>query len=431
MYEQGILQRAEEAGNRGSSFAVTIKNSFIIALTTLWAHKLRSSLTLLGIVIGIAAVVLIGATLETVRELAVRSTAQTIGADTFIIAQVGSTGALSRKELSRKLRVNPEIYRGEADTLAGRVKESALTAPVLTEISDIKSGNRRFQAASITGSTPNIQITRSLRLSSGRFFTESESRRSLHVVVIGQDIVAEISPSGDPLGKDLRIQGRPFVVIGVLEKQGASFGSSLDRMAYIPLRAFEKIWGSRRSVTISVRPRDPDTLGETLEEARADMRVMRRLKPGTDDNFDVLVPEAGRDFIIRMIGIISIAIVPISSVALVVAGIVVMNMMLVSVTERTRETGIRKSLGARNRDIFSVILFESTLLTFLGGAAGIIISYFGSMVLGRVFDAGVHISFGTVVLALALTASIGIGAGLFPAFVASRMPPVEALRYET
>jgi len=426
-----MLKRTRIAGNRRSSFAISAKNSFVIAWTTLWVHKLRSILTVFGIVIGIAAVILMGATLEVIRELAVRSTAQTIGADTFIIAQVGSAGTLGRKELSRKLRVNPEIYRREAEALDGRVQDAAMTAPVLSEISDIKSGNRRFLAASVSGSTPNIQIIRNIRLSRGRFFTESENRRSLRVAVIGQDVVEEISPSSDPLGKNIRIKGQRFQVIGVLEKQGASFGSSLDRMVYIPLPAFEKVWGNRRSVTISVRPYDPETLAEALEQSRASMRAMRRLKPGVDDNFDVLVPEAGRDFVIRMIAIISIAIVPISSVALVVAGIVVMNMMLVSVSERTRETGIRKSLGARNRDIFAVILFESTILTVLGGAAGILISYFGAIGLGQVFDASVRISFGNVFLALGITTAIGISAGFFPAYVASRMPPVEALRHET
>jgi len=428
---QSTRGRAGKNYNARRNFAVAARNSLIIALATLWAHKLRSALTVFGIIIGIAAVVLIGATLEVVRELAVRSTAQTLGADTFIIAQVGSVGDVSRKELSRKLRVHPEIYRREAEALGGRVRDAALSAPVLSEIADIKSGNRRFLAASVTGSAPNIQIIRNIRLSSGRFFTESESRRSLRVAVLGQDIVEEISPFSDPLGKSIRIKGQSFRVIGVLEKQGASFASSLDRIVYIPLPAFEKIWGSRLSVTVSVRPHDPELLGETLEQARAAMRAMRRLKPGADDNFDILVPEAGRDFLVRLIGIISIAIVPISSVALVVAGIVVMNMMLVSVTERTRETGIRKSLGARNRDIFAVILFESTILTVLGGAAGILISYFGAIGLGQVFDASVRISFGNVFLALGITTAIGISAGFFPAYVASRMPPVEALRHET
>jgi putative ABC transport system permease protein len=426
-----MRKKARNAGSRFLISAVAAKNSFVIAMATLWAHKLRSALTVFGIIIGIAAVVLIGATLEVVRELAVRSTAQTIGADTFIIAQVGSAGTLTRKELSRKLRVNPEIYRREAEALAGRVRESAITAPVLSEIADVKSGNKRLQAASVTGSTPNIQIIRSIQLSSGRFFTDSENRRSMRVAVIGQDIVEKITPSSDPLGNYVRIKGQSFRVIGVLEKQGSSFGTSLDRMVYIPLLAFEKIWGGRRSVTISIQPLNPKALAETLEQSRSAIRTMRRLKPGAGDNFDVLIPEAGRDFLVRMIGIISIAIVPISSVALVVAGIVVMNMMLVSVTERTREIGIRKALGARNRDIFAVILFESTFLTVLGGAAGILISYLGATGLGQLFDDNVRISFGSMFLALSITTAIGIGAGFFPAYLASRMPPVEALRYET
>ncbi len=411
--------------------SITLGNSFGLAIKSLWGHKLRSILTIFGIVIGIAAVVLIGATLRVVREMAVKSTAQTIGSDTFIIAQVASVGNLNRRELSNKLRRNPEIYRREAERLVARVEEDALAAPALEAIADVKAGNRLFKAASVTGSTENIQMIRNIKLSSGRFFTAVETRRSAKVLVIGQDVANETSPSSDPLGKRVRIRGQSFQVIGVQEKQGSSFGSSLDRRVYMPLPAFEKIWGSRLSVTIFLQPRNPELLAETQEQSRVALRSLRRLKPGASDNFDLLVPDAGRDFLARVVGIVSVAIVPISSIALIVAGIVVMNMMLVSVTERTREIGIRKSLGARNRDIFAEILFESTILTVLGGAAGILVSYFGAFGLSRAFDDIVRISPAYACMALGLTAVIGLSAGFFPAYLASRMPPVEALRYET
>lgn len=411
--------------------AIAIWNAFRIAAGTLWAHKLRSALTIFGIVTGIAAVVLIGASLEVVRETAVKSTAQTIGANTFVLAQIASVGNLSRKELAAKQRRNPEIYRREAEALGARLEADALAAPVLEEIADVKAGNRRFQAASVCGSTAAIQAIREIQLSSGRFFTETENRRSARVAVIGRDVADEISPFTDPVGKRVRIGGQSFQVIGVQEKQGSSFGASLDRRVYMPLLAFEKIWGSRRSVTVFLQPRDPQLLEETQDRARVALRSLRGLKPQLEDNFDLLIPEAGRSFLIRVVGIIGVAIVPISSVALIVAGIVVMNMMLVSVTERTRETGIRKSLGARNRDIFAEILFESTILTVLGGAAGIFISYAGAIALSRAFGAPVGISPAYVLMALAITTAIGIGAGFFPAYMASRMNPVEALRYET
>jgi putative ABC transport system permease protein len=411
--------------------AISAGNAFGIAVNTLWAHKLRSSLTVFGIVTGIAAVVLIGASLEVVRDMAVKSTAQTIGADTFVVAQVASVGSLSRKELSLKLRRHPEIYRREAEALAVRVQDDVLAAPLLEAIADVKAGNRKLQSATICGSTPNIQAIRDIKLSSGRFFNETESRRSARVAIIGHDVVNEISPTSDPIGKRIRIKGQAFQVIGVQEKQGSSFGASLDRRVYVPLPAFEKIWGSRRSVTVFLQPRNPEMLAEAQERSRIAMRSLRRLKPNVADNFDLLTPEAGRSFVTRVIGIIAVAIVPISSVALVVAGIVVMNMMLVSVTERTRETGIRKSLGARNRDIFSEILFESTILTLVGGAAGLFVSYLGAFVLARAFDTAIIISPRYVFMALGITTAIGISAGFFPAYLASRMPPVEALRYET
>jgi putative ABC transport system permease protein len=426
-----FADRRPSMQRRHSNWSVALPASFRIAAGTLWSHKLRSVLTVFGIVIGVAAVVLIGATLKTLRETAMKSTAQTIGADTFLIAQVASVGNLSRKELSDKLRKNPEIYRREAEAFAVRMRDSALVAPILEQIADVKAGNKTFLAASITGSTANIQSIRNIQLRNGRFFTEAENHRSLRLAVIGQDLVDEISPASDPIGKNIRIKGQVFRVVGVLEKQGASFGSSLDRKVYLPLLAFEKIWGTRRSVSLAVQPLDPEYLTENQEKARFAMRMLRRLKPKAPDNFDLLVPEAGQDFLSRVVGVIAVAIVPIASVALIVAGIVVMNMMLVSVTERTRETGIRKALGARNRDIFAEILFESTILTLLGGATGLLIAHLGTIGLRQALGSAISISPVYAILALGVAAAVGISAGFFPAFVASRMPPVEALRHES
>jgi putative ABC transport system permease protein len=406
-------------------------NAFRIALGTLWMHKLRSALTLFGIIIGIAAVVLVGATLGVVRESVVKSTARTFGTDNFLIARVGSVGNLSQKVLAAKLRKNPEIYHREAERLAERIKPYARTAPVLQNFSDVTAGKRMFLTAQVTGSYPTIQAIRDILLSSGRFFTETENQRSQGVTVIGQGLVDELFPLVDPLGKQIRIQGRPFVVIGVEEKQGSSFGNSLDRNVYIPLGAFEKIWGSRNSVDFYTQPNDPEQFNEILETARFHLRNLRRLKPNAPDNFDILTPEANRDLLAQIVDMIGIAIVPISSVALIVAGIVVMNMMLVSVTERTREIGIRKSLGARNRDILTQVLLESTILTVLGGAAGLLISYLVAFGLDETFGSKVTIQFEYVLMALAVAATIGIGAGIFPAYLAARMPPVEALGSET
>ena len=412
-------------------WAVTYINAFRIALDTLWMHKLRSALTLFGIIIGIAAVVLVGATLGVVRESVVSSTAQTFGTDNFLVGQVGSVGDLGRKALAEKLRKNPEIYRREADRLAEKIEPYARTAPVLQSFSDVKAGKRMFLTAQVIGSNATIQNIRNIVLSSGRFYTEAENQRSKGVVVIGQALVEELFPEVDPLGKQVRIKGRPFVVIGVQEKQGSSFGNSLDRNAYIPLGAYEKIWGSRNSVDLYVQPNNPERFNEIQETARFHLRVLRRLKPNVPDNFDILTPEANRDFLAQIVDMIGIAIIPISSVALIVAGIVVMNMMLVSVTERTREIGIRKSLGARNRDILTQVLLESTILTVLGGTIGLFLSYLTTFGLEKAFDSEVAIQPEYILMALAVAATIGIGAGIFPALLAARMPPVEALGSET
>lgn len=410
--------------------AAPLGNSFVIAAHTLWAHKLRSALTIFGIVIGIAAVVLIGATLGIIRDIAARSTAQTIGADAYTISRVAASGRLNRRELADKLRRNPELYRREAEALIRRTREDARAAPGLAAVADVKAGNRTFLSATVNGSTPEIQSIRNIVLSSGRFFTEAESRRSAPVIIIGQDLVDELFPTRDPIGRSLRVRGRALEVIGVQQSLGTSFGSPLDRVAYMPLGTFEKIWGSRRSVTVYLQPLPHLPLEESLERSRVALRLLRRLRPAEPDDFDILVPEADRDFLLRVIGIVGVAVVPISSLALLVAGIVVMNMMLVSVTERTREIGVRKAVGASNRDIFAEILFESAILTAVGGAAGLALSFVGALGLGRAFGESVPLSGAYAALALGVSTLIGCGAGFYPAWIASRMPPVEALRYE-
>jgi putative ABC transport system permease protein len=406
-------------------------SAFRLAVETLWAHKLRSSLTVLGIVIGIAAVVLVGAAIEALHEYAIQTTAEAFGSNTFLVSQVASAGNLDRKKLADKLRRNPEIYRREAESLAQAVSGSMRMAPTLSTVADVKSGNKTFLAGMITGSSANLEVVRDIRIARGRFFTEEEAHRGRAVAVVGQDIVNELFPGVDPIGRDVRILGRPFTVIGIQQTLGSSFGSSQDRYVWIPLVSYEKIWGSRNSVTIFVQPKPGTDYGEAQEEARFALRTLRALKPGEPDDFDLLVPESGRSFLGQLTGMISVAIVPISSVALFVAGIVVMNMMLVSVTERTREIGVRKSLGARRRDIMGQILLESTLLTVVGGALGLLLSLVGSFGLSRAFGTPVGIPAVYAFLAVGISAGVGVTAGVYPAYLASRLQPVEALRSET
>jgi len=407
-----------------------LTNAARIAVDTLWAHKLRSSLTILGIVIGIAGVVLVGAAIEALREYAVTTTAQAFGANTFLISQVSSFGSLSRKELADKLRRNPEIYRREAEAIGRSLENTLHTASTLRRNADVRFRNLTFLAADITGAAAPILEIRDIRLERGRFFTEEENRRSQRLAVIGMDVVDELFPGIDPIGKEIKLAGVPFQVIGIQERQGSTFGASQDRYVWIPLLAFEKIWGSRLSMTIFAQPREGVEFEEAQEETRMQIRRRRGLLPDEPDDFDILIPEAGRSFLSRLTGMIAVAIVPISSVALLVAGIVVMNMMLVSVTERTHEIGIRKSLGARRSDILIQILFESTLLCAVGGEAGLMVSYLGTLGLSRAFSVPVGVPVSYAVLALAVAGGIGTIAGIYPAYLAARLDPVVALRAE-
>ncbi len=420
---QGIAKRAAAACRE-------LRDIFVLAVDTLWANRLRSFLTILGIVIGIAAVVLVGAAIEALRTIAVATTTQTFGANTFILARVASSGTLSRRELADKLRKNPEILLPEARRLERMVHASTRLAATLQEIADVKSGNRVFRAASITGGDGALELIRDIRIAQGRFFRQEENMRAQRLVVIGQDIVDEIFPSVDPLGRQVKIQGIFFTVIGVQERQGSSFGSSLDRSVWMPLLAFQRIWGTQRSLTVFAQPRETHDFEAAQEETRVALRLIRGLGPREEDTFDLLIPEAGRGFVGRLTDAISQAIIPISSIALLVAGVVVMNMMLVSVTERTREIGIRKSLGATRRNILIQVLIESTLLCSLGGGLGLLLSYVGTFALSGAFGTGVGLPLSYLFLALGISALIGSAAGTYPAYLAARLDPVEALRSE-
>ncbi|MCC6862176.1 MAG: ABC transporter permease [Bryobacterales bacterium] len=403
-----------------------------LALDSIRAHKLRSFLTLLGVIIGVASVIIVGAAIEGLGVYADQSTAKAFGSDSFMIAQVLG-GNLTRKEFFEKLRQNKPIRREDVAYLEQVNGDTTLYSPYRQRSTDIKRNGLIIEDTAVIGVSASMAEIRDLAIIDGRFFIPAEERARQHVVVIGDEIRNALFP-GDvsPVGRMVKIDGIDFQVVGVQEKLGSAFGRSQDNSAYIPATVFTRLWGIGQSMAVFGKPR-PETglsLLESLDLTRAALRTRFKARPGQPDNFDNLTPDAIRSFINNILGLIAAVVVPVTCISLVVGGIVIMNIMLVSVTERTREIGIRKSLGAKRFDILLQILIEAVLLASAGGAAGLAIGGAATAVLARAFEIEMQITATYVVLALLVSTVVGVASGWYPASRASKLDPVVALRAE-
>jgi putative ABC transport system permease protein len=409
------------------------QNAFRLAMDSIRAHKLRSFLTLLGVIIGVASVILVGAGISGLGVYAEQSTAKAFGSESFMVAQLAATGRLSRREIFDKLKRNKPIRTDDyrfAQALAG---DKVLFSPYRQHISDVKRENNICEDSSIIGVAAAMANIRDIGVVDGRFFTEQEERSRGYVAVIGDTVRTTLFPAGgSPLGQIIRVEGIEFTVIGVQERLGSAFGRDQDNSMYIPITAFNRMYGPGTGFAMFGRPKPGSglDLDGALDETRVVLRTRFHARPGQPDNFDVLTPDAIRGFIDQILGMIAVIVVPVTLISLVVGGIVIMNIMLVSVTERTREIGVRKSLGARREDILMQVLIEAVVLAAMGGGIGVACGAALTALVGQLFGLSMHITMGYVMLSLAVSSIVGVVSGLYPAWRASRLDPVVALRAE-
>ncbi len=403
-----------------------------LALDSIRAHKLRSFLTLLGVIIGVASVVLVGAAVDGLGVYAEGITARAFGTDSYLVAQIAAVGRLSQKEFVEKQRRNKRIRPEDVTYLREETGSDIIYSPYAQRTEDVKGDNQVYEGASIIGTSYTLPEIRDVPVIEGRFFTETEDRMRKHVAVIGQDIRDDVLGGVSPIGKTIRVAGEEFTVIGLLEKQGSSFGRSLDNPVYIPISVFETMYGSRRGTAVFGRARPSTNLSmdDALDITRSALRARYHTPPGQPDNFDTLTPDSVRAFVDQILGVIAAIVVPVTSISLVVGGIVIMNIMLVSVTERTREIGIRKSLGARQNDIMLQFLTESVILSLAGGLIGLAGGALVALALSALFGATLKITLPYVFLSIFVSSTVGIISGWYPARRAARLDPVVALRAE-
>jgi putative ABC transport system permease protein len=406
-----------------------LADSLAQALATARGNPLRSGLAAVAVAAAVATMVVVVAGLEGVRQYALTTGARTFGSDTFVIAQV-VPGQLSRRELADRLQRNQPIRRADVRFLDQVAGTSLLLAPTAQRSADVRAGRERFEAASITGTSAALSLIRDIDIADGRFFVRDEEQRAAQVVVLGAEVAATVFPGIDPLGRTVRIGGRGFVVVGTVRRQGTSGGVTLDRYVYMPLQAFERTFGAPSTLQVFAKGREEGSADLAEDVARTGMRARRQLRPGQPDAFDILTPEAARSFVLNLSERISAAAGPISLMALLAAVVVVANTVLVSVTQRTREIGVRRALGATRTEVQLEVLMEAALTGLFGGVMGLGGAWVLLGILERVTTAPLAVGPATALWSVVAASASGVAAGWYPARKASRIDIVDALRQE-
>ena len=393
------------------------------------SHPLRTALSIAAVATAVATIAIVVTGLQGFQSFARMTSARAFGSDTFILAQVIS-GQLSRKELALALERNRAITRSDTRFVQKYSGGEVLLSPIAQTRADVVAGGQRYEGASLNGVGSMMFDIRDIELAQGRFFRESESRGAAQVAVIGADIAETLFPGRDPLGSRIRIGGRGFRVIGIQSRQGTSGGVSLDLYVWIPLRAFERIFGASDTLQVFAKATQPEKTIEAEDRVRVTMRARRHIRPGGEDRFDILSPEAARTFVLNVSERIGAAAGPISLAALLAAIVVITNTSLVSVTQRTREIGIRRAVGAARSRIMAEVIAESILVALFGGAVGVLIAQ-GLLSTGETLTGfELPLAVPTMGWSLVAAAASGLVAGLYPARRAARIEVISALHVE-
>jgi putative ABC transport system permease protein len=403
-----------------------------MAVDSLRAHKLRSFLTILGIVIGVMTVIGMVSIIQGLNK-SFLAQLQSAGSDLIIIRKNEGIqmGRMNEEERTRKDLTFEDAQAVEKGVLLARaVAVSIYVSPF--ETVEVKYQNAKSDNSMVIGMNDKWPIVMALYLPRlGRFVTESEIAHSARVCVLGSELADALFPMTNPIGKEIRVGPEAFTVIGVLSKRGQMFGQSRDNFVGLPITTLMKYFRYEKDgLEIIATPRQSETLGETIEEITNVLRQRRKVPYGKPNDFSIMTQDTMVDLYNQLTGAAYLVMIVISSIGLLVGGIGVMNIMLVSVKERTREIGIRKAIGARAGDIMKQFLFEAVFLTGAGGLIGVFVGFGIALIVKAATPLPASVSPWSVVLGLSVSAAIGLFFGIFPAQKAAHMDPIVALRYE-
>jgi len=391
------------------------------------AHKLRSFLMLLGIILSVTTLILVVALISGMNEYFASRVAN-LGSNVFLIHKFPIIS--DSKELLKAMRRNRDISWDDYVALRDNLKLPKAVGVEVRRSANIRNERQNLEGVDLRGVTANIGDMDVEEVGTGRYITDSDNEHRDMVCMIGADVADKLFANTDPIGKILTVDGQEFEIVGVAKRIGNTFGQSQDNFVYIPIQAWLAIYGRNTTLSVNVQARGPEWLARTQEEARMLMRARRHLQPNDDDNFGILGSDSLMGLWKNLTGTLASGMVGLVSIFLVIGGVVIMNVMLASVTERTREIGIRKSLGAKRRDILLQFLVESTVMALVGGAIGVFIAWMLATIVRATTPVPMSVPVSAVVLAIGISSAVGMFFGVYPARKAAKLDPIEALRYE-
>ena len=410
-----------------SKRGVLLREPVGVALETLRQHKMRSFLMLLGIILSVSTLIVVISLISGVNKYIADRVAN-LGSNVFLLTRFPLITDV--EEYVKANRRNKKVTWEDYEALRLNLKLPSRVGVELRIDGKVRRGSESITDVNIRGVTANMGDIDPVTPRDGRYLSEGDDQSRSQVTMIGNDLATKLFPNVDPIGREILIEGRPFQVVGVARIIGTAFGQSQDNFAYIPIQTYFKMFGTQDTIWLNIQARGPEWMERTQDEARAMMRARRHLPPNEPDNFGIFDQASLMELWKNLTGVIATAMVGIVSVFLVIGGVVIMNVMLATVTERTREIGIRKALGARRGDILLQFLIESAVMAAIGGAMGVTLAYGISGLTKAATSVPINVPFIAVLAAEAISAAVGIFFGVYPARKAAGLQPIEALRQE-